>query len=131
MKLMTIGEVAKQSGLNASAIRYYENAGVLPKPVRTAGQRRYDVSVLERLAVLERAKQCGFTLDEARQLFHGFRPGTPPSERWQVLARKKIAELDELASRIEEMKVLLRKSCACSDLAECGRRLRAKSEPRR
>ena len=121
---MTIGEVARQSGLNASAIRYYEDAGVLPRPVRVGGQRRYDGSVLERLAVLERAKACGFSLDEARRLFFGFRPGTPPSERWQTLARKKIVELDALADRISEMKRLLQKSCSCRDLQECGRRLR-------
>jgi len=123
---MTIGEVARQSGLNASAIRYYEASGVLPRPARVGGQRRYDPSVLERLAVLERAKACGFSLEETRQLFFGFRPGTPPSERWQALARKKIAELDELAARITAMKALLLKSCTCRDLQECGRRLRKK-----
>jgi MerR family transcriptional regulator, redox-sensitive transcriptional activator SoxR len=59
---MTIGEVAKKAGLRASAIRYYEKAGLLPKPVRTGGQRRYEGGILARLAVLERAKDCGFTL---------------------------------------------------------------------
>ena len=51
-----IGQVAKESGLAASAIRFYEQSGVLPKPVRVGGRRQYDPSILERLAVLERAK---------------------------------------------------------------------------
>ena len=53
---MTIGEVAKRSGLQTSAIRYYERAGLLPKPARLGGQRRYDRSILRALAVL-RARQ--------------------------------------------------------------------------
>jgi MerR family transcriptional regulator, redox-sensitive transcriptional activator SoxR len=123
---MTIGQVAKQSGLAASAIRYYEQAGVLAKPIRIGGRRQYDPSILERLAVLERAKACGFSLAEARQLFFGFREGTPPSERWQSMARRKIAELDKLMDKIAATRELLQRPCACRDLAECGRRIAAK-----
>ena len=79
--------------------------------------------MIERLAVLERAKACGFSLAETRQLFYGFREGTPPSERWQTLARRKIAELDDLARKIAATRELLQRSCACQDLAECGRRI--------
>jgi MerR family redox-sensitive transcriptional activator SoxR len=123
---MTIGQVAKESGLAASAIRFYERAGVLPKPVRVGGRRQYDPSILERLAVLDRAKACGFTLAEGRQLFYGFREGTPPSERWQTLARRKIVELEDMERKIAATKELLQRSCACNDLADCGRRILAK-----
>jgi len=123
---MMIGQVAKLSGIAASAIRYYEQAGLLPKPIRVGGRRQYDPSILDRLAVLDRAKACGFTLAEARQLFYGFREGTPPSERWQSLARRKIAELDELMAKIAATRELLQRPCACRDLAECGRRLVAR-----
>ncbi len=119
---MTIGEIAKQAGLRASAIRYYERVGLLPKPVRSSGQRRYDSSVLARLAVLERAKNCGFTLEEVRQLFNA---QGRPSERWQRVARKKIAELDALMQRIQGMKELIQRRCECADLDECGRRILA------
>jgi len=67
---MTIGQVAKASGLSASAIRFYEKEGLLPPPVRASGQRRYDRRVLERLAVLEFAKECGFALKEVRTLLN-------------------------------------------------------------
>ena len=120
---MTIGQVSKESGLAASAIRYYEQTGLLPKPRRIAGRREYDRSILEQLAVLERAKECGFSLAEARQLFYGFREDTPPSARWRALAARKIAELDELARKIAEMKEMLGRPCACQNLAECGRRI--------
>lgn len=125
---MTIGEVARRSNLPASTIRFYELARVLPKPRRFAGRRHYDTSVLERLAVVERAKACGFSLAEIRQLFYGFREGAPPSERWQILARRKIIELDEMARKIAATKELLERSCTCKDLAECGRRILAKAE---
>jgi len=128
---MTIGQVARESGLAASAIRFYEQAGVLPKPGRIGGRRMYSASILERLAVIERAKACGFSLDETRRLFFGFREGTPPSERWQTLATKKIAELDELARKIAATKELLQRPCACKDLGECGRRIYAKKQAAR
>jgi len=43
---LTIGEVAKQAGLRPSAIRYYEKAGLLPKPLRSGGQRLYSPDIL-------------------------------------------------------------------------------------
>ena len=71
MKWMTIGEVARRMGLRMSAVRYYENAGLLPKPLRTGGQRRYDREVLERLAIVRFAKHVGFKVTEVRQLLAG------------------------------------------------------------
>src|SRR5579863_5421686 len=125
---MTIGQVAKESGFAASAIRYYEQAGVLPRPGRMGGRRQYGPSILERLAVLERARACGFTLAETRMLFFGFREGASPSERWRTLAHRKIAELDELSRKIAATRELLERPCACQDLAECGRRIVAKKK---
>src|SRR5260370_3311962 len=117
---MTIGEVAKKAGLRASAIRYYEKAGLLPKPARSGGQRRYDSGILARLAVLERAKNCGFTLKEARQLFND---QGRPAQRWQRLAPKKIAELDSLIERATAIKELLVRRCQCADLEEFGQKM--------
>ena len=129
--VVTIGQLAKQSGVAASAIRYYEQAGVLPKPLRLGGRRLYDPSALERLAVLERAKACGFTLDEVRRLFYGFEKDAPPSQRWQTLARRKIADLEELMLKIAATKELLQRPCACKDLGECGRRYLARKRTAR
>jgi len=124
MPEMTISEVARQVGLQPSAIRYYERIGILVPAARVSGQRRYDSSVLYRLAVIQLARQIGFTLDEIRQLFFGFRDGTRASERWQKLSQKKLAELDGLMDGIKTVGRLLKKlmqNCHCETLDQCGK----------
>jgi MerR family redox-sensitive transcriptional activator SoxR len=119
-----ISEVARQVGLQPSAIRYYEKIGLLPPAQRISGQRRYDTTVLYRLAVIQHARRIGFTLDEIRQLFFGFRNVTRASERWQKLSRKKLAELDGLVAEINTMQNLLKKmmhDCRCDTLDQCGK----------
>jgi DNA-binding transcriptional MerR regulator len=118
--MLTIGEVAKKAGIRASAIRYCEKTGLLPRPLRAGGQRRYDASVLARLAVLQRARDCGLTLEEAAGLFNDT---GPPSDRWLRVARTKTAELDTLIARLTAMRDLLQRHCQCTFLDECGRRM--------
>jgi len=121
---MTISEAARQTGLQASAIRYYEQIGLLPAAARMSGQRRYDTSILYRLAIIQRARQLGFTLEEVRQLFFGFRSVTSASQRWRMLNQKKLAELDLLLRGIKGMQRLLRKmmqKCHCETLDQCGK----------
>jgi MerR family redox-sensitive transcriptional activator SoxR len=120
---LAISEVAVQVGLQPSAIRYYERIGLLPPAQRMSGQRRYDRTVLYRLAVIQRARQIGFTLDEIRQLFFGFGTTTRASARWQRLSQKKLAELEALADGIKTMQTLLKKmnqNCRCETLEQCG-----------
>jgi len=132
MAQLKISEVARSFGLKPSAIRYYEQVGILPPALRSSGQRRYDASILRRLAVIQRAQQTGFTLDEIRELFFGFQPGTSPPERWQTMSRRKLSELDELSRQIETMKQLLARlaSCRCDALDECGKRILANKSAR-
>ena len=132
MAYMTIGEVARRTGLRASAIRYYEKIGLLPTTERISGQRRYEHGVFNYLAVIEVAKRAGFRVDEMRQLFHGFGRGIPAFHRWQVLAQRKIAEMDDLIARAKEMKLLLQRAdrCKCLDLEDCGKVFLACSENR-
>lgn len=124
MPPLMISEVARQAGIRPSAIRYYEQIGILFPPDRIGGQRRYDSSVLYRLAVVQRARDVGFTLDEIRELFFGFRNSTPASRRWQKLSDKKLVELDQLVERVKIMQELLRrmrKKCHCETLEQCGK----------
>lgn len=66
---MNIGEVSKQSGVNAKAIRYYESIGLLPEPERTpSGYRQYNQESIERLRLLGRARSLGFSIDDCRKL---------------------------------------------------------------
>jgi len=126
MPQLTISEVAQQVGLQASAIRYYEQIGLLPPAQRMSGQRRYDTTVLYRLAIIQMARQLGFTLHEIRELFFGFGNATRASERWQTLSRKKLAELEGLMDGIKTVRRLLKRmtqNCRCNTLEQCGKEI--------
>jgi len=124
MAQLYISEVARQVGLRPSAIRYYEQIGLLPPAQRMGKQRRYDTTALYRLAIIQRARQLGFTLDEIRQLFFGFGNVTRASERWHKLSLRKLAELDNLMDGIKAVRRLLKKmmqNCGCETLDQCGK----------
>ena len=118
---LAIGEVAQRAGLRVSAIRYYESIGLLPKPGRVSGQRRYDNGIFKRLSIIDVAQRAGLTLEEARTLLDDFSPTTPPGARWQALARRKLPEIDELIRRATEMKRVLElgTECRCVSFDEC------------
>src|SRR4029453_5621018 len=119
---LAISDVARVFGLRTSAIRYYEQIGILPPPMRRNGRRRYDNRALFRLAVGQGARKTGFPLKEMRELFSGFPPGTRPPKRWQRLSQRKIAELRERMKQLKLMETLLKrtKNCRCDALDECG-----------
>lgn len=122
MEQMTIGDVARQTGLNTSAIRYYERYGLLPEPAREGGQRRYDREVLTRLAVVRMAQEAGFSLEEIRTLLNGYPDAAPAGERWADLARRKIPEVDALIARLQAVRATLEESlrCGCPTLDACA-----------
>ena len=121
MKL-TIGEVARQAGLRSSAIRYYEDIGVLPAPERVyGGHRRYSSRVFQQLAFIQLAQQAGFSMAEIQTLVSGFDENAPLGVRWRTLAEQKLTELEVLISRAQGMKRLLEDGirCQCLNLDEC------------
>jgi MerR family transcriptional regulator, redox-sensitive transcriptional activator SoxR len=121
MKPLSIGEVARRTGVRTSALRYYEDAGILPIPERVSGRRRYDADSIHRIEVLRFAQQAGFTLEEIKTLFHGFRAETPLSKRWQSLAHAKLREFDLLSMRIQRMRRALELGlrCGCIRIEDC------------
>ena len=124
MTQWTISDVARQVGLRPSAIRYYEQIGILLPGERIGGRRRYDMSVIYRLAVIQRARQIGFTLDEIRQLFFGFGDSMRVSKRWEKLSRRKLQELDGLMDAVKTMRRLMTRmlqKCHCDTLEQCGK----------
>lgn len=133
MSWLGISEVARQVRLRPSAIRYYEKLGILPKAERVGGKRRYDRTVLCRLAVMQQAREVGFTLPEIRTLFFGFQDGTRAEARWRRLADRKLAQLSRLASQIRSMCALLKQvkaKCRCKTLEVCGKAILEKGIPR-
>jgi len=123
MSMMSIGRVAQICGLAPSAIRYYEKAGLLPKPIRVGGQRRYGAEVLGRVRLLQVAREAGFTIAEVRTFVAGFSATTPPAIRWRTLATRKLEEIEGQISQLERMKVLLESGfhCRCLSIEDCAR----------
>lgn len=116
---LTIGDVARQAGVSASRIRYYESIGILPLPERASGKRRYHADVLRRLTVITAAQRIGFTLDEIRELLGPAK--RPAHERLRVLAIDKLPEIEELIERAVTIRKLLVTCaiCECDSLDEC------------
>jgi MerR family transcriptional regulator, redox-sensitive transcriptional activator SoxR len=119
---LTIGQVAKRAGLNLSAIRYYEEKGLLPEAPRVSGQRRYTEDTLARLGVIDVAKRAGFTLDDIRVLLDAGDAGEPAHRQLQDLARRKLPEVDELIARAERVRGWLQTAtgCGCNTLDVCA-----------
>jgi MerR family transcriptional regulator, redox-sensitive transcriptional activator SoxR len=121
MDALNIGELADKVGLRTSAIRFYESVGLLPKPPRRSGWRRYDPSILDRLQVIQAAREVGFSIDEIRTLLDGFPKGDAPSKRWQKLAKRKLPDLEAIIQRTLALKYLIEAGieCDCGDIALC------------
>jgi DNA-binding transcriptional MerR regulator len=120
---MSIGKVAQICGLAPSAIRYYEKAGLLPKPIRVSRQRRYGAEMIGRLRLLRVAREAGFTIAETRTFVAGFSATTPPAIRWRTLAERKLGEIEAQMRRLRRMKVLLESGfhCQCLSIEDCAR----------
>ncbi|HVL33090.1 MAG TPA: MerR family transcriptional regulator [Actinomycetota bacterium] len=121
---MSIGEVAARGGIRPSALRYYEQAGLIPPPVRVAGRRVYGERVLTRLAVIRLGQEAGFTIAEIKTLVSGLKDSAPSARlkaRWRRLAQIKLEDLERTIMRAHAMKRLLQAGleCGCLDLAEC------------
>lgn len=121
MSDLSIGEVARRAGVRTSALRYYEEIGILPPVRRVNGRRRYDPIVPRMLEVMRFAQGAGFTLDEIRTLFYGFGEETPMGDRWQALAQAKLKEMDDLIVRAQRMRqaILAGLGCGCIRLEDC------------
>jgi DNA-binding transcriptional MerR regulator len=118
---LTIGAVAREAGVAATTLRYYEQIGLVPPAARIGGQRRYDESVLARLEVIRLCKSAGFALEEIQLLFADDAPGRPTS---RALAEAKLAEIDaqmqSLARAREVIEWGMRCTCPSIDACTCG-----------
>ena len=94
---LTIGEVADRTGVAASALRYWEEFGLLPAPARVSGQRRYPPSAVEHVGLILLLREVGFTLREVKELVGARTSGGD----WRELQRGKLAELDRQIARMQ------------------------------
>jgi MerR family redox-sensitive transcriptional activator SoxR len=119
---LSIGEVADRAGIAVSAIRYHERNGLLPEAERVSGQRRFTEETVQRLGIIDIAKQAGFSLDEVGILLTSIDEGAPAHEQLQALAERKLPEVDALIERAQAMRAWLTtaSSCGCESLEGCG-----------
>ena len=118
---LTIGEVAREAGVAATTLRYYEQIGLVPAPARLGGQRRYDGAILARLEVIRLCKSAGFALEEIQLLFADDAPGRPIS---RALAEAKLAEIDTRMASLARARAVIewgmRCTCPSIDACTCG-----------
>src|SRR3954447_10913901 len=101
---LTIGEVAHRAGVATSALRFYEDQGLVSSDRTAGGQRRFPRDVLRRLAFIRAAQQVGLTLDEIRDALGSLPRGRTPtvadwariSRSWRPLIEARIAALEQL-----------------------------------
>jgi MerR family redox-sensitive transcriptional activator SoxR len=120
---LSISHVVERSGFAASALRYYESQGLIEAKRSSGGQRRYERSVLRRLAFIRAAANVGLTLDEIRaelaRLPHG---RTPTRADWQRITRHWRSRLDEQIAALERLRDGLDSciGCGCLSLKRCA-----------
>ena len=110
---MRIGELTERSGVPSTALRYYEQTGLLPAPRRTsAGYRIYDAQALPRLKFIRSAQAVGLSLADIREILQIRDSGSAPCRHVLSLLERRRAEI---AARIDELKQLEH------DLTQLGR----------
>ncbi|MDI5963238.1 redox-sensitive transcriptional activator SoxR [Streptomyces sp. SL13] len=121
--LLTIGELADRSGLATSALRYYEELGLIHAERTAGGQRRFARSTLRRVAFVRAAQQVGLTLEEAGAALAGLPADRTPNAAewadvattWQARVDARIAELQQLRARLTGCI-----GCGCLSLTHCA-----------
>ena len=121
--LLTVGEIARRSGFAASAIRYYESQGLVTAQRDGGGQRRFERSVLRRLAFIRAAANVGLSLDEIREELHGLPENrTPTRADWQRISRHWRQRLDDQIAALNRLRNGLDSciGCGCLSMQTCG-----------
>jgi DNA-binding transcriptional MerR regulator len=118
-----IGDLAREAGCTAQAIRWYEANGLLPAAPRTGGnQRRYDPRHLARLAFIRHARELGFTLDDVRQLLSLADDPSRPCAEADAIARRHLVAVEERIARLDRLRTELKRmvaGCARGKIAQC------------
>ncbi|WP_293698798.1 redox-sensitive transcriptional activator SoxR [uncultured Agrococcus sp.] len=121
--LLTIGELSSRSGVAPSALRYYEELGLVGS-VRTAGnQRRYPRHMLRRVSLIAVAKRLGIPLSDVEEAFRGVPMERRPShEEWQKASRAWKGKLQERRRSLERLEHELTGciGCGCLSMKACG-----------
>ena len=120
---LTIGEMAKRSGLTAKMIRHYESLGLLPPAVRSdAGYRHYQEADVQQLRFIRQARELGFSLPQIGELLNLWHDQQRPSSKVKQVAQQHIAVLEQKITELTQMKSALEtlvSRCHGDDSSDC------------
>ena len=118
---LSIGELARRTAKAPSAIRYYEEIGLLPEPARVSGRRRYPEESVRTLAVIDTAQRAGLSLDEIKLLLDAEPGDRKTVEALRRVAEQKLPEVDAMIERATLVRGWLyaASQCECPSLDEC------------
>jgi MerR family redox-sensitive transcriptional activator SoxR len=120
--LLPIGEVVKRSGVAASALRFYEERGLIASERAGSGHRRYPRPVLRRIAFIVFAQRIGLTLEEIGAELAKLPPDRAPTRKdWARLSSGWSARIDDRIAELERLKAGLTEciGCGCLSLDRC------------
>lgn len=120
--LLTIGEISRRSGVAASALRFYEERGLITSDRAGSGHRRYPRPVLRRIAFIVFAQRIGLTLGEIGAELARLPPDRAPTRRdWSRLSREWTSRIDQRIAELERLKIGLTEciGCGCLSLDRC------------
>jgi MerR family redox-sensitive transcriptional activator SoxR len=121
-ELLTIGEVSRRSGVASSALRFYEQRGLIDSERAGSGHRRYPRSVLRRIAFIVFAQRVGLTLEEiGAELSKLPADRAPTRDDWSRLSSKWSSRIDQRIAELERLKAGLTEciGCGCLSLDRC------------
>jgi DNA-binding transcriptional MerR regulator len=115
---LTIGELATTTGVATSALRYYEDLGLIPAPVRVSGQRRYPPSAVELVGVILLLRDVGFSLRETKSFLAS---RTQSVDGWRELVQRKLADLNEQIAKAQTAREAVTHALHCphDDITAC------------
>jgi MerR family redox-sensitive transcriptional activator SoxR len=120
--LLTIAEVARRSGVAASALRYYESLGLITSERAGSGHRRYPRTVLRRIAFIVFARRIGLSLEEIGVELSRLPPDRAPIRQdWSLLSGAWTARIDERIAELQRLRAGLTEciGCGCLSLDRC------------
>jgi MerR family transcriptional regulator, redox-sensitive transcriptional activator SoxR len=121
-ELLTIGDISRRSGVASSALRFYEERGLIASERTGSGHRRYRRPVLRRIAFIVFAQRVGLSLEEIAAELAQLPPDRAPTRRdWSRLSSKWSARIDERIAELERLKLGLTEciGCGCLSLDRC------------
>lgn len=123
---LTVGELAKETGLTTKTIRFYEEIGLIKQAERAEnGYRNYPIEMIEELRIIKTVRDLGLPIPEIKKLMVGCEDGgclhnqeylSKQIKNYVEILRTKIAQLTKLKNKLEELKVAV---CDCDDQGEC------------